>query len=368
MIYFLNKNIPVINYLFTITDDTGIFQHSVYGIPDPKKGYTTDDNARALILAVMLYENTKEQSFLNLVIRYLSFMLNAQNSDGNFKNFMDYERNFIEEVGSEDCLGRCLWALGRTLSSSHIPLNIKRTCQYMLKNALHNLDNLKSPRSKAYSLIGLTYANINEKFEEPILQVSVLDSIEMLSSSLVNQYNEFRDDNWHWFENIMAYSNAIMPWSLLRAYNVLEKKILVDVAEESVNFMEKITIENNYFKPIGCNGWYKKNFSTQSSDNELENKPARYDEQPIEACETLLMYIDYYKITKDIKFLDRAFKCFNWYRGHNSKGLCLIDSELGACYDGICDTGLNYNQGSESTISYGISLIEMSRIYLLRRF
>ncbi len=337
---FSSNKLRFIDYLFTITDDVGIFQHSVYGIPDPRKGYTTDDNCRALILAVMLLERFNDIKYLRLVSKYLAFVLNAQNDNGKFKNFMNYNREFLEKEGSEDCFGRCLWALGRTISSPVVPKNIKKTCQYILNKSLENWPKLVSPRAKAYCIVGLSYLDGKE---------GIISHIDALSMSLVHQYTQYKDGEWHWFENSMTYGNAFFPWSLFRAYRILKKDVLLEIARESMDFLEKITLNNTYFKPIGCNGWLLKG-----------KRAAEYDEQPIEACETLLSYLDYYKITKDKTKLDNAAKCFGWYTGQNSKGLSLIDEETGACYDGLNENGLNYNQGSESIISYGVAFMEIT--------
>jgi len=338
---FPDKEFGFIDYMFTLTDDVGIFQHSVYGIPDPRKGYTTDDNCRALILAVMLFETSKQKEYLRLVSKYLSFILNAQNENGKFKNFMNYNREFLEKEGSEDCFGRCLWSLGRTISSPAIPENIKRTCQHILNKILENWTSLESPRAKAYSIVGMSYLKGTE---------DIIRHIETLSMDLVHLYEQYKDTGWHWFEKSMTYGNAFFPRSLFRAYSILKKEVLLETAKESMDFLEKVTFKNDYFKPIGCNGWLYKG-----------KKAAEYDEQPIEASETLLAYLDCYEITKDEKHLDKAVQCFCWYTGHNSKGLSLIDEQTGACYDGLNENGLNYNQGSESIISYGIAFLEISR-------
>jgi hypothetical protein len=335
-----DKDFGFVDYVFTLTDDVGIFQHSVYGIPDPRKGYTTDDNSRALILAVMLLERFEDRQYLKLVSRYLSFMLNAQNDDGSFKNFMNYNREFIEEKGSEDCFGRCLWSLGRTISSPAVPENIKRTCRYILDKSLKCWPKLTSPRAKAYTIIGLSYLKKTNK---------IASHIDVLSMELLSQYSQFKDKDWNWFEDSMTYGNALLPWSLLRAYRILKKEALLETACESMEFVEKQTFRRDYFKPIGCKGWLVKG-----------KKAAEYDEQPIEACETLLLYMDYYEMTKDIKYLDYAAKCFGWYAGKNSKGLSLLDQETGACYDGLTKEGLNYNQGSESIVSYGIAFLKIT--------
>lgn len=338
---FSEKEFGFIDYVFTLTDDVGIFQHSVYGIPDPGKGYTTDDNSRALILAVMLFESFKEIKYLRLVCKYLAFILNAQNDNGKFKNFMNYNREFMEEEGSEDCFGRTLWALGRTISSAAIPKNIKKSCQHILNKAFENWPKIDSPRAKAYSIVGLSYLEGTE---------DIINHIDSLAMSLARQYTQYKDGDWHWFEDSMAYGNAFFPWSLFKAYIILKNDVLLETARESMDFLGKITLKNAYFKPIGCNGWLMKG-----------EEAAEYDEQPIEACEMLLSYLDYYEITKDKKYLDYAVKCFSWYTGQNSKGLSLLDEETGACFDGLNENGLNLNQGSESIVSYGIAFMEISR-------
>lgn len=210
---FTDKELEFIDYVFTLTDDVGIFQHSVYGIPDPRKGYTTDDNSRALILAVMLLESFKEKKYLKLVYKYLMFILNAQNDDGKFKSFMNYNREFLEEEGSEDCFGRCLWALGRTISSPCIPENIKKTCQYILNKILEHWPKLNSPRAKAYSIVGLSYLKETEE---------IIDHIDALSMALASQYTQYKDKDWHWFEDSMTYGNAFIPLSLFKAYRILK--------------------------------------------------------------------------------------------------------------------------------------------------
>ncbi len=338
---FSDDSLDFINYVFTLTDDVGIFQHSVYGIPDPRKGYTTNDNSRALILAVMLLESFNEKKYLRLASRYLMFILNAQNNNGKFKNLMNYNREFIEEEGSEDCFGRCLWALGRTISSPAIPKNIKKTCQYILDKTLENWPKLELPRAKAYSIVGLSYLEETK---------NIIEHIDFLSKELIQQYTQHKDINWHWFEDSMTYSNAFLPWSLFKAYKILKTDVLLETAKESTDFLRKMTFKHAFFNPIGCNGWLLKG-----------KKAAEYDEHPNEACETLLMYLNYYEITKEEKYLDTAVKCFCWYLGQNSKGLSLLDEETGACFDGLNENGLNCNQGAESIISYGIAFMAISK-------
>ena len=95
-----------------MTDDTGIIQHARFGIPNLKEGYCIDDNARALIMALMAYNQDKNQKAIKLMPVYLSFIQYMQREDGNFRNFLSFNRNYLDEIGSEDSFGRTIWSLG----------------------------------------------------------------------------------------------------------------------------------------------------------------------------------------------------------------------------------------------------------------
>jgi hypothetical protein len=329
------------DYIFLMTDDTGMFQHSYFGVPNPIYGYTTDDNARALIMAVMLYERYHEKKYLDLIYRYSLFLLNAQNKDGKFKNFMSYDRRWLEKEGSEDCLGRCIWALGFALFSDCTPKGVKAALANVLKKALPNVASLEHIRAKAYSIIGLSFIDDSDS------KGLVYD----MAQSLCTQYDEHKDGEWKWFEDDVTYCNSVLPRSLFSAYRITGDKEFLRVAEESLEFLENITFKHGYFKPVGCNGWLHKG-----------KKPAEYDQQPVEACGTVLTYLEGYKATGNENYKDKAKKCHAWYEGENSKGLSLIDADTGGCYDGLKDKGINLDMGAESLISYVVSFLKMCSI------
>jgi hypothetical protein len=324
------------DHIFMLTDDTGILQHSKFGVPDPTHGYTTDDNARALIMAILLYERYKKKKYLDLVYRYSSFLLNAQNGDGKFKNFMGYDRKWLETEGSEDCFGRCVWAMGFAISNKNTPACVKNTMKYMLQKAIRPITTLNYPRAKAYSIIGLAYANDDDK----------RNIISDIAQSLYRLYEDNRDGDWKWFENTVTYCNSVLPWSLFSAYRVTGNKQFHDAAEESLGFLESLTFINGYYKPVGCKGWLLKG-----------GKPAKFDEQPVEACEASLAYMEAYAATGKEAYLEKAAICREWYTGNNSMGLSLIDSDTGGCFDGLTEKGVNLNMGAESIISYVISCL-----------
>ncbi|OAB48053.1 glycosyltransferase [Paenibacillus antarcticus] len=350
------------DYMRRITDDTGIFQHTKFGVPDRSKGYTTDDNARALIAAVLLYSNNKDSVTLELIHTYISFIHHAQNTDGNFRNFMDYNRSFIEESGSEDCQGRTLWALGFALShSTSLPDNLLNTCRYLINQALPHIDALGSPRAGAYAIIGLSYLietpnaltysfpylhTSNTSEEKAFLpRAFIIDLIENMATRLHNQYTRNKGNDWNWFEDSLTYGNSMLPWALLKAFRISGNVNLKKTAKESLDFLSSKTFSNEgYYKPIGSHGWLLRN-----------GVAAPYDEQPIEACEMLLACKEAAIVLQDPAYQKQATLCYEWYTGNNSIQTSLIDPQTGACYDGIHSIGLNLNQGSESIISLSIA-------------
>jgi len=254
---------------------------------------------------------------------------------------MGYDRKWLEEEGSEDCFGRCLWALGYALSNDNTPTGVKQGLSSILKNAMPHVTGLNWLRAKAYSIIGLSCLE-NKDTTRLVFQIA---------QSLCSQYDEHRDGEWKWFEENVTYCNNVLPWSLLAAYRVTGEKRFWEVAGESLQFLESITFKDGYFKPVGCDGWLPKG-----------GKIAEFDEQTVEACEAVLTYMEAYEITKDKRFLKKAKKCHAWYEGANSKGISLIDSETGGCYDGLTPQGLNLNMGAESLVSYIISYLKISEI------
>lgn len=340
----INKNeliLPNMNFehLFRMTDSTGILQHAKFSIPDYNHGYTTDDNARALIVAINQYENTRDIKFLALIYKYVSFINYAKTKDGFFRNFMNYSKVFIDENGTEDCFSRTLIALSYLHISSIEDEGIKEWTYVTLKQTLRNVLLLKYPISIAYALIALSNLHDEKKFSK---EVKIY--LEVLSEKLVNLYERNTDRKWKWFSDKMTYANAILPYSLLRAFAVTEKEKYNKVAIESLDFLTEILFKDKILRLIGNKGWYQKG-----------KERSYFDEQPIDACDCVIAYSEAYKITEKIKYKEKAIQSFKWFLGENILKKSLYNNISGGCRDGIEKDDLNMNEGAESLISYLIS-------------
>lgn len=333
----MSSTVPDDTHVFRMTDCTGMLQHAAGSVPDPSEGYATDDNARALIMAALLYEKTEKRKYLDLVFRYLSFLIYAQNG-GWFRNFMDYNRNFVEKKGSQDCFGRCVLSLGFLAGRSGLPAGIRGTAGSLLEKCLPRCGELRFPRSKAYAAIGLGL------WKKP----QAVPLMRKLGAEILDTYSQNSTDGWHWFENSVTYCNAVLPWALLAVCERTGGREYLAAGIESLDFLLKTTFEGELFRPVGCKGWLQKG-----------NAPAAYDQQPVEACGTLLACLAACRLTGEKDYRDCAYACLGWYTGKNARRINMIDPESGGCMDGITPQGANRNEGAESLISWMISSLAL---------
>lgn len=329
------------DHIFRMTDDTGMFQHAVDAVPDPSEGYTTDDNARALIMASLLYEQHREPVYEQLLYRYASFLCYAQNPDGTFRNFMGYDRVFLEKTGSEDCFGRCLWAICYLLSRESSPLAVRNLMRIQLEHAILHCHTLHYLRAKAYAAVALGLLGTDHPYANDLSQ---------LGRALSDAYQAHRDAGWHWFEDKMTYCNFTLPRAMLLASRACLMPEWEKQGLESLRFLTEKTTENGHFHAIGCHGWLKKG-----------GKPAPDDEQPVEPCGGVLAYLTAYEQTKDPDWMAKAQTCFSWYQGANALQICMIDPETGGCYDGTHGQEINRNQGAESLVCYWIARLTLAQ-------
>lgn len=339
--YMLTTNDELkLDHLFNLTDSTGMIQHCRFCVPDFENGYTTDDNARALIIASMLYNKFEDERFVPLIIRYLSFLHYGQNNNGKWKNFMNYQRQFIEEVGSEDSFGRSLWGLSYVYTLNNPPKGVLELTDYLVKGALPNIEGLKAYRAQAYSLLGL--CNIYEGHDKVLCK----NLIENLGNKLVSLYNSNKSDDWYWFEDEITYANGIMPYCLLKAYQIVEKEEYYKTALEILDFLDSIVMKDGYLKLVGCNGWAVKDCPV-----------AQFDEQPVDAADMVLAYSEAYKVTDNSSYLEKAEISLKWFHGLNCHSIPMVNPDIGGSFDGITRTGINMNQGAESLFAYVMSYL-----------
>jgi glycosyltransferase involved in cell wall biosynthesis len=345
-----------LDHVRRMTDNTGIIQHTKYGIPNLKEGYCLDDNARALLMVLMAYKQQKHFLSVELLRVYLSYIHYMQKDDGSFHNFLGYSRNFLDEQGSEDAFGRTIWALGYLLANPPNDSYFQLGREIFL-NAKPQFKKLQSTRGAANTLIGVCYA-----LHALPGDAEMIDVVHHLSNKLVHQYMVHKTNEWKWFEPVLTYDNAILPLSLLHATDIIPKTVTREIANESMHFLSDITLRNGYLSVIGNEKWYAK-----------DGKQSVFAQQPIDVMATILMFQKAFQLTLDRTYLRNLYTSFMWFLGENDLGMNLHDHEMKGCFDGLESNGVNRNQGAESTLAYLIShltlmeTVEKSDAYNSRR-
>ncbi|MFA6862576.1 MAG: glycosyltransferase family 4 protein [Dysgonamonadaceae bacterium] len=329
-----------------LTDDTGIIQHAIFGIPNLKEGYCLDDNARAMLMALMAYRIKKDTSSLKLIPVYLSYIHYMQNDDGNFRNFLSFSRQYLDEVGSEDSFGRTIWAIGYLLN--YPPNNsYYQIGKLLFDKAKPHFDNLQSIRSIANTIIGICYYLRSNMSDD-----AMIEKLRNLTYKLIDHYNINNHDGWHWFEALLAYDNAILPLAMLHATSILNEEKIKKVAFESMNFLVDHTMKDGYLSIIGNEKWFKK-----------DEKRSVFAQQPVDAMGMVLMFRQAYNITGKRSYLTKLFKSFKWFLGENDLRISLYNHDTQGSCDGIESYGINQNQGAESTIAYLISYLNVLKAH-----
>jgi glycosyltransferase involved in cell wall biosynthesis len=332
--------------ILRLTDDTGIIQHAIFGIPNLKEGYCLCDNSRALLLALMAYRMKKDEASLKLIPVYLSYIHYMQNDDGNFRNFLSFSRQYLDEVGSEDAFGRTIWSVGYLLN--YPPNNSYRQIgQLIFDRAKPHFDNLQSIRSIANTIIGITYYLRSNMSDD-----AMIEKLRELTYKLIDHYNINNRDGWHWYEALLAYDNAILPLAMLHATSILNEDKIRKVAFESMNFLVDTTMKSGILSIIGNEEWYMK-----------DGERSVFAQQPVDAMGMVLMLRQAYNITGDKTYLTKLFKSFRWFLGENDLRMSLYNHDTRGCCDGIESYGINQNQGAESTIAYLFSYLNVLKAH-----
>lgn len=340
------NELPEINlsHLKNLTDDTGLLQHAKYTTPNLHHGYCVDDNARGLIALTRYYSLRKDKEVLRLIHKYLAFLYYAFNQEnGRFRNFMSYERRWLELSGSEDSHARALWGLGITVKEAP-DSSIRNMAMRLFLDALPIVEHFCSPRAIGYTVIGL----------QAYLSVYSGDSSarrirDDLSNKLYDLFKNNASDEWVWCENTATYANAVLPHALIVAGKSIPDKKMYDMGIKSLEWLLDIqTAPDGHLSVIGNSEWFNK-----------EGCRSLFDQQPIEVKGLIDACIDTYLATGDKKWFKESERCLSWFLGQNDLNIAVCDYETGGCGDGLESQGVNGNQGAESTLSWLISIIKM---------
>ncbi|MCL4562096.1 MAG: glycosyltransferase family 4 protein [Chloroflexi bacterium] len=327
-----------LDHLHNMTDGTGILQHAIFTIPNYNEGYTTDDNTRALLVSALLEEIGNKEA-AGLATRYLAFIWYAFNAENRrFRNFMDYQHQWLEDTGSDDSHGRALWALGTILGRSNTP-TLQNMASRIFQQSLLAILETSSPRAWAFAIIGIHEYLGRFAGDRRAGQVQ-----EELAGRLLGLYQNNRADGWDWFEQKLTYCNAALSHAMLVCGESMQNAAMTEAGLESLNWLAEVQhadSDGKYFVPIGSNGFYPRG-----------GERARFDQQPTEAQTMVSACLEANRITGEKRWFKEARRAFEWFLGRNDLHLPVYDPTTGGCRDGLHPDRPNENQGAESTLAF----------------
>lgn len=336
-----------LDHLRRLTDGTGVIEHAAYSIPRRGDGYTTDDNARGVLLCSKLFAlgDAWREDAADLGSRYFAFLLHAfDNRARRFHNDMYFNRSWEDAVGSEDSHGRALWSLGEAAQNGWTA-DIRDLALQLMWDAIEPVDRFSSPRAWAFTTLGLAAHQRSAPGDK-----RVASACDRLAERLARLLRANRSDDWVWFENVLSYDNARMAQALIDAGTSLGNEEYVDLGLAALTWLSDVQTDPDagHFVPIGSNGWWRRG-----------GHRARFDQQPVEANAMIGACAAAYFATNDQVWQDRAQVALDWFLGRNDVGELMYDPATGACRDGLHPTSVNRNKGAEATLSFLLSLVDV---------
>ena len=336
-------------HLKRMSDSTGMLQHARLTLPNYSEGYCIDDNARALMLTVQLEKRGfGGDEVSSLATRYASFVDHAYNRErGKFRNFMGYDRRWLEEIGSEDSQARALWALGTCVGHTQ-RRDLRAWAADLFMHALPGIGDTRSPRAWAFGLLGIReyLRRLNGDRAAAAMQAELV-------SRLVTLYEDVKSPEWLWFEDVCSYDNARLAQAVIAtAGKGPERSRAREVGLESLRWLLAAQrAERGHFRPIGSNGFYRRGEAC-----------ARFDQQPLEAHATVSACAEAYQVTGDRFWIDEARRAFGWFLGQNDLDTSVYNPDSGGCRDGLHVDRVNLNEGAESTLAFLAALVEIQAL------
>lgn len=337
------------DHILRMSDATGMLQHARLSVPNFTHGYCTDDNARALLLTLLW--RTLGESFpgiSRLETSCMAFLAHALHPESKrFRNFMGYDRRWLEDTGSEDSHGRALWALGVCAEQSR-DHGLRGLSEQLFTEALPAAADLTHPRSWAFVLLGLDAYLHRHPSERRAVRLRTI-----LVDRIMNRFAGHTRGEWHWLADDATYGNARLPHALILSGPEMKNAAVLETGLQSLNWLLRIqTSDTGNFQPIGSDGFYHRHGTR-----------AFYDQQPIEIQATVSACLGAYRATSDNQWLKKAHDVFEWFLGHNDLGLMIYDTRTGGCRDALHSDRVNENQGAESTLAFHLALAELRLVH-----
>jgi hypothetical protein len=324
------------DHLHTLVDDVGIVQHAYGVIPNWSSGYCVDDVARLVVVAMELERRDGHERWTTILYRALAFLQSASEGEGDgMRNFMSYERRWLDDRHIGDHVGRSIWALGEVLSTAWVP-GVVGPAGRLLSSLVTSLNSDVPLRTAAYTILGIARLDPDRLGRDARLL------LERLVDQLEHAYERTASDTWRWFEDDLRYDNARVPQALIVGGEALGRQDAVAAGLESLSWLgDECGLADGMLRLPGHCGRHRD-----------EPAPGQGDEQPLDASALVEAELAAFTVTHDPEHGARAQTAFDWFLGRNRLNRPLYDFATGGCADGLGEDDINGNEGAESTLAF----------------
>ena len=328
-----------------MSDAVGMIQHAVYQVPDRNHGYCIDDNARALMAMIRRGEDGRAAA---LASTYAAFIQHGWNpGERRFRNFMGYDRRWLEDCGSEDSNGRTIWALGLTAARSPWP-NLREWSSRLFTETAPIATDFTALRARAFAALG-GFERLSRRGDHDVAR----SLLRLAADQLVESHQQHARDDWNWFEPSLAYDNARLPEALIRAGQALDDQSMIKLGLSTLEWLRaRQSSPRGMFRPVGCKSFCRPYAA-----------PLAFDQQPLEATATVDAAAAAFQASGAPKWRQMALDAFGWFFGNNDAAMPMADASNGGCFDGLMATGINRNQGAESILSLHLAALSVQEVF-----
>jgi glycosyltransferase involved in cell wall biosynthesis len=323
------------DHLLTLVDDVAIVQHAHGVIPNRQSGYCVDDGARLAVVALELARRDEEQMWTSIVYRSLAFLRDATQEYAGMRNFMGYDRRWLDEPHVGDHVGRSVWALGELLETAWVPA-VVGPARRLLDTLIGTLADGTSLRTDAYAVLGVARLDPDRR------DATARRLLERVVDRLAAAHEACASDEWRWFEDTLTYDNARLPHALIVGGAALGREDVIETGLAALRWLgDESGLADGMLHLTGHRGRRRG-----------DPAPGRGDEQPLDASALVEAELAAFGVTGDAEHGERARHAFDWFLGRNRLRRPLYDFATGGCSDGLGDETINDNEGAESTLAF----------------
>ena len=253
------------------------------------------------------------------------------------RNFMGYDRRWLDQPHVGDHVGRSIWALGDILATAWIPAAV-RPASDLLDRLVASLDGEMYLRTAAYAVLGLSRLDSDRR--GPNAQALLERPVEQLAAA----YDHTASDDWSLVRGRAHVRQcASVASAPLSAPMRSGRADLAEIALDSLRWLgDECGLDDEALRLPG----HLRSSARERRPRRRRRAAARRSRPGRSGAERLRDH------TRNGARTHGRSRAFEWFLGRNRLRRPLYDFATGGCSDGLGAAAVNDNEGAESTLAF----------------